>query len=348
MAEPVRIAVAGYGLVGRRHAQIVLDRPELALAAVVEPDGAARAAAAATGAAVVESLDALFDGPPVDGVILATPTLQHADQGLACIARGLPVLIEKPIAATAAEGRALAHAGRDAGVPILVGHHRRHNGTVRAAKAALDRGDIGAVRAVQATCWVYKPDRYFAAAPWRTRKGAGPVSVNLVHDADLLRHFCGDVVLVQAQTVPARRGFENEDLAAALVTFRSGALATLSVSDAIAAPWSWELTARENPAYPATPESCYLIGGSEGALSLPDLRVWRHTGAPDWWTPISATTLIAGQSDPLVEQALHFARVIRGEEAPAVPAEAGLAALEVVEAVETSARTGAAVDIGPG
>ena len=139
----------------------------------------------------------------------------------------------------------------------------RHNGMVKAAKAALDVGLIGRVRAVQATCWFYKPDYYFDAAPWRTRKGAGPISVNLVHDVDLLRHFCGEVRSVRAVSVPSARGFENEDLATAILTFEDGAVATISVSDSIVAPWSWELTARENPAYPATNESCYLIGGTE-------------------------------------------------------------------------------------
>ncbi len=68
------------------------------------------------------------------------------------------------------------------------------------------------------------------------------------------------------------RGNPIEETAAILLSFANGALGTFSVSDTTAAPWSWELTARENPAYPATGQACYMIGGTEGALELPGLR----------------------------------------------------------------------------
>jgi len=347
MTDIARIAVVGFGLIGKRHARILCDLPSHALAAVVDPDAHSRAEAAALGAPVHASLEEMFAADTPDGVILATPTPLHLEQGLACIAARCPVLIEKPIAVTSDAAHQLIEAAAAADVALLVGHHRRHNGMVAAAKAAIARGDIGEVRAVQTTCWFYKPDHYFAAAPWRTKKGAGPISVNLVHDVDLMRHFCGEVRRVQAVAAPSLRGFENEDVATAILTFRSGAVATISVSDSIVAPWSWELTSRENPTYPATNESCYLIGGSEGALSLPDLRVWRHGDVPDWWTPISATSLICDTTDPLIAQLNHFARVIKEGEAPLVSGLEGTRSLEVVEAVDLAARTGRAVDLTP-
>jgi len=345
MPNETRIAVVGFGLIGRRHAEVLRRSPGLALAAVVDPDEASRAAAAQLGCQVFATLDDLFEKGSQDGVVLATPTPMHLEQGLACIAKRCPILIEKPIAVTSAEAEILTLAAEKAGVPLLVGHHRRHNGMVRAAKAALQSGAIGAVRAVQATCWFYKPDHYFDVAPWRTRKGAGPISVNLVHDVDLLRHFCGEVRSVQAIAVPSARGFENEDLATAILTFERGCVATISVSDSIVAPWSWELTARENPTYPATNQSCYLIGGSEGGLSLPDLRVWQHEQTQDWWTPISAKTLTCSFEDPLVTQMQHFAAVIGGEQHPLVSGVQGMRSLEVVEAIATSAETGGAVSL---
>ncbi len=343
MSDTTRIAVVGFGLIGRRHAEVLRRSPGVSLSAVVDPDENSRNAAAKLGAQVFASLDELFETEKPNGVVLATPTPMHLEQGLACITQGCPILIEKPIAVTSSEARLLTDAAETAGVPLLVGHHRRHNGMVKAAKAVLDSGAIGTVRAVQTTCWFYKPDHYFDAAPWRTRKGAGPISVNLVHDVDLLRHFCGEVRSVRAVAVPSARGFENEDLATAILTFEGDAVATISVSDSIVAPWSWELTARENPAYPATNESCYLIGGSEGGLSLPDLRVWRHEAMPDWWTPISATSLTCGAEDPLVTQMNHFVEVIGGRKKPLVSGLQGMRSLEVVEAIATSAEAGVEV-----
>ena len=340
MIQQTRIALVGFGLIGRRHAETIRRAPDLSLAAIVEPSEVGREASKEIGAPVYASLHEMLDSETPDGVVLATPTPLHLEQGLACIAADCPILIEKPIAVTAQDARQLTDAADVVGVPLLVGHHRRYNGMVQAAKEALDGGAVGDIRAIQATCWFYKPDHYFEVAPWRTQKGAGPISVNLVHDVDLLRHFCGDVKKVQAIACPSLRGFENEDLATAVLQFHSGTIATISVSDSIVSPWSWELTARENPAYPAIAESCYLIGGSQGGMSLPDLRVWQHGEKPDWWTPISAKTLTCKMDDPLDVQMAHFAAVINGEEKPLVSGDEGLKSLEVVEAVALSSATG--------
>jgi predicted dehydrogenase len=345
MAQRTRIAVIGFGLIGRRHAEVIRRSPEMELSAIVDPIEDSRNAVEKLKTQTYADLSEMIATNRPDGIVLATPTPLHIDQGLRCIDAGIPLLIEKPIAVTSQDARVLTDAAEAAGLPLLVGHHRRHNGMVQAAKAVIANGDIGDVRAVQGTCWFYKPDYYFEAAPWRTKKGAGPISVNLVHDVDLLRHFCGDVESAQAVSTPSRRGFENEDLATAILRFTSGAIATISVSDSIVAPWSWELTARENPSYPPTSESCYLIGGSEGGMSLPDLRVWRHEETRDWWTPISATSLKYGKEDPLSIQMTHFARVIAGEEAPLVSGIEGLKSLEVVEAIALSSETGRAVAI---
>lgn len=345
MKKPTRIALVGFGLIGRRHAEVIRRSPDLSLAAIVDPSDAGYVAALELGVPVFRVLEEMLSSAKPDGVVLATPTPLHLEQGLACVDAGCPVLIEKPIAVTSSDARKLTERADAARVPLLVGHHRRYNGMVRAAKAALMDGVVGDIRAVQATCWFYKPDYYFDVAPWRTQRGAGPISVNLVHDVDLLRHFCGDVDTVQAIAVPSRRGFENEDLATAVLRFKSGAIATISVSDSIVAPWSWELTARENPAYPATAESCYLIGGSEGGMSLPDLRVWQHAQEPDWWTPISAQNLTCKMDDPLAVQMAHFAEVIAGREQPLVSGVEGLKSLEVVEAVALSSATGREIEI---
>ena len=353
MSKPVKIAVVGFGLIGRRHAEVIRCAPEIALAAIVEPSKQGQKDAikfgARLGAPVYSDLQEMIDAEipnGLDGIVLATPTPLHLEQGLICIDAGCPLLIEKPIAVTTNDARLLTEKADRAGVALLVGHHRRYNGMVRAAKAAIDDGMIGTIRAVQATCWFYKPDHYFEAAPWRTKQGAGPISVNLVHDVDLLRHFCGDVETVQAVATPSQRGFENEDLATAVLRFKSGTIATISVSDSIVAPWSWELTARENPAYPATAESCYLIGGSKGGMSLPDLRVWHHDAKPDWWTPISACNLTYATQDPLIVQMAHFARAIKGHEAPLVCGVQGMKTLEVIEAIAVSAASGQEIKIG--
>ena len=341
MAERIRLGLAGYGAIGRQHAAAARAVPGVDLVAVAEPSGAGP-----DGVPVHPDLGPMLDAGGLDGVILATPTAQHVDGALDCVDRGLPVLVEKPVGATADEARRLVETAEAAGVPVLVGHHRRHNPLIHAAKDAIARGAIGRVRAVQSTCWFYKPDPYFAAAPWRTKPGGGPIAQNLVHDIDLLRHLVGEIAAVQATLRPAVRGFEVEDIAAAVLEFADGAIGTVTVSDAVAAPWSWELTSGENRAYPDVPESCYLIGGSEGSLSVPDLRLWRHEDGPDWMTPIGATSLITGRAEPLVAQIANFADVIRGRAEPVAPGREGLKTIEVLEAIRASAAGGGRVAVG--
>jgi predicted dehydrogenase len=282
-----------------------------------------------------------------DGVILATPTPLHVEQGLACVAQGCAVLVEKPLATRVVDALELTREAARRDVPILVGHHRRHNPLIQEAARLLQAGEIGEIRAIQATCWFYKPDDYFDAAPWRKQTGAGPISVNLVHDVDLIRSFCGEVTRVHAQASPSRRGYENEDVAVALLTFENGAIGTITVSDAIVAPWSWELTSAEYPIYPVTDRSCYLIGGSEGSLSVPDLAVWKHVGKKSWWSPMEATMAEFNASDPLRNQIDHFADVVCGNTLPLVSGEEGLRSLQVVEAIQTSVNTGETVHIAP-
>ena len=341
----VRIAVIGSGLVGRRHVDAIAAATGATLAAIVEPVPEGREYAAGRGVPWFGDLGSLIDARVCDAAILATPTPLHADQAMSCIEAGVPVLIEKPIADASAAARVIVEASEAAGVPIAVGHHRRHNPIIAFAKDTIEEGTLGSVRAVQATCWLRKPDGYFAEAPWRTKRGAGPISVNLVHDIDLLRYLVGEVAEVRAQAAPSARGHENEDVAAAVLSFANGAVGTISVSDAIAAPWSWEHTAGEYPVYPRTSESCYLIGGTRGSLSVPDLTLWRHEEDAGWWSPITATRSPRASVDPLVAQVEQFASVVRGEVEPLVSGREGLRTLEVIEAIQRSAGTGEVVSL---
>ena len=340
----VRIAVAGAGLIGRRHAQAVSVAEGVALGSIVDPGDVGAEVAKLHGVQHYRSLADMIAKDRPDGVILATPNQIHVENALDCIAAGLPALVEKPLATDLDGAARIVAAGKANNVPLLTGHHRRHNPLIARAKEVIDAGDLGQITAVQATTWFYKPEDYFDVE-WRRKKGAGPVYLNLIHDIDLMRHLCGEVVAVHAMESNAVRGNEVEETAVILLKFASGALGTVNVSDTIVAPWSWELSARENPDYPATSEDCYLIGGTHGSISLPNLAVWSNRGTRSWWEPISSTKLIFDFEDPLIRQARQFAAVIRGDEAPLVSAEEGLKNQKVIEAVKTSAANGVTVSL---
>ncbi len=344
MSASLKLAIAGLGLVGQRHAKAIEQLERAKLCAIIDPllnkEGLQK-----FGAAHYQTLEQAINAETLDGIILATPTGLHVEQAQLCVDHNIPILIEKPIAVSSKEAAPLIKTAKAKSVPILVGHHRRHNPINQMAHQIIQEGGIGIPRAAHIQCWFYKPSPYFDEAQWRKQKGAGPISVNLVHDVDLIRYFYGEIVSVQAQAAPSKRGDENEDVAVAILNFENGALGTITVSDSIASPWSWELTSGEYPIYPKTSENCYLLGGSEGSLSIPDLRLWHHEKEPDWWSSICTKRTPCENSDPLVNQMRHFCDVIMGEAEPLVSGEEGLKTLAVIEAIQQAANTGNSVNI---
>ena len=216
---------------------------------------------------------------------------------------------------------------------------------IQKARSIVDSGRLGRVLSVHGTCWFLKPDEYFEPA-WRRQKGAGPVFLNLIHDVDNFRYLCGDVVSVQSFESNAVRQNPVEETSVIALRFASGALGTINVSDAIVAPWSWELTSGENRSYPHTGETCYYLGGTSGSLTVPYLDVWTNPGRPGWWQPISAERMGYDAADPLAAQIGNFCRVIRGIEAPVVSGREGLGTLRVILAVKEAAASGQRVDLG--
>lgn len=169
-------------------------------------------------------------------------------------------------------------------------------------------------------------------------------NVPVVADLDTLA-ACSDGVILAVPN--AIRGAAAEEVSVAILRFASGALGTVNLSDVSLGPWSWELTAGENPAYPATDQSSYVIGGCEGSLALPNLTPWRQSNGPDWWAPMTNTAVPSGSADPLEAQIVHFAAVIGATAKPLVSGADGLRAVRVIEAIKAAALNGSAVSIAP-
>jgi predicted dehydrogenase len=345
--DPVRIAVAGAGLIGRRHVEEIDASADAELGAIVDPGPAAPELAEKYGVALYPSLAELFAAANPDGVVLATPNQMHVDGGLECVAAGVPVVVEKPIGDTVAGARRLVEAGEKAGVPVLTGHHRNYSPIMATAREIVRSGRLGRIVAVTGTALFYKPDDYFDVGDgWRRRPGGGPVLLNLIHEVNNLISLVGRIVRVQAVTSNVTRGFPVEDTAAMVFTFENGVLGTFLLSDTAASPRSWEQTSQENTSYATYPdEDCYHVAGTTGSLSVPTMLLRTYPGTRSWWEPFDEATVELQRSDPLANQISHFADVIRGAAQPICSGRDGLATLQVVDAVIESARTGAPVDL---
>src|SRR5919109_1834867 len=330
-----RIAVAGAGYIGLAHIAALRASPTCELSAIVDPSPAANA--------TFSSIGELLEKDRPDGIVLATPNQLHVPQALQCIEAGLPTLVEKPIAATVAEGEKLLREIEERRAKVLVGHHRAHSPIMAKAKQVVDSGVLGRLVAVMGSATFYKPERYFAEGPWRKEPGGGPILLNMIHEVHNLRMLCGEIVAVQAIASHAARNFPVEDTVAISLRFANGVLGSFMLSDTAACPRSWEQTSQENKAYPSyDDEDCYVIAGTNGSLSVPTLRLKKYQRPEErsWWKPFQVGVVPMERADPIARQMEHFGAVVRGEAKPLVTARDGLANLRVTEAIAAAAKSG--------
>ena len=344
MSSKMPVVVFGAGAIGRMHIERIMTDTQVSLAGIADPSEGARSLAAQLNVPWSADPLALLSQTHAEAAIVATPNGTHADLGVACLAAKLPVLVEKPIADTLESARRLCAASQTTGTPVLVGHQRRHNPLLQRARDIVRSGALGrpVVANVMAT-WL-KPDSYFET-PWRREPGGGPVLINMIHDIDLLRFLLGEVVSVQAECSNAVRGFAVEDTAAAVLRFECGALATLVTSDAVAAPWNWDLAAAEAVHYAKQDVDSIFVSGTEASLTLPQLQLFRYRGARGWHEELTQERTPVHQADPYVRQLAHLRAVVEGREAPICSAEDGMRTLEAVLAVHQAARQGHAVQL---
>ncbi|MEO8543326.1 MAG: Gfo/Idh/MocA family oxidoreductase [Burkholderiaceae bacterium] len=348
--KPIRLAIVGAGYIGQAHLQVALKSPDCVVSAIVDPAPQAATLAASAGVAHFSSIaEMLAQDKPV-AVILATPNQLHHEHALQCMEAGLAILLEKPIASTVADAQLIVQAVDKAGARLLIGHHRAHSPIMTKVREVIASGVLGRLVAVTGSATFFKPEHYFADAPWRREAGAGPILLNMIHEVHNLRMMCGEITAVQAFASHAARGFPVEDTVSINLRFANGALGSFMLSDCAASARSWEQTSQENKAYPSyADEDCYVISGSNGSLSIPTMRLKTYPRPQDrsWWKPFDVGMVDLVRDDPLKHQLAHFCALARGQAEPLVSAYDGMTNLRITEAIATAAASGTTVQIAP-
>ncbi|HZM33087.1 MAG TPA: Gfo/Idh/MocA family oxidoreductase [Burkholderiales bacterium] len=333
------VVVIGAGVIGRTHIDRALRHGEVSLAGIADPAPGARVLAEAAGVAWDADFEALLGRVKPAAAVVATPNATHAEIAVRCIGRGVAPLVEKPIAHDLAGARRIRDAGAASGVPVLVGHQRRHNRAARRARKIIAAGELGRpVCATVLATWL-KPDAYFEAS-WRREPGGGPILINLIHDLDLMRFLFGEIDSVQAFVSSAVRGHAVEDSAAVIARFANGALATFTVSDTATAPWNYDLASGEAERFPRQDVDAYFVSGTEGSLTLPRLERWSYRERRGWEDPIVRERAALHAACPYAEQLRHLRALVEGREAPVCSADDALGTLAAAMAVHEAARSG--------
>jgi predicted dehydrogenase len=337
----LKLVVVGPGLIGKTHIQLIQGNPMCKLTALVAPDKPKHYEYAnSLSVPVYHSLNECLRSHQVDGVILASPNLFHAEQALQCVKAGVAVLVEKPFTDTVSDGQQVLALAEETGAKVLVGHHRAHSPILAQARKAINEGRLGRLVSVMGSAQFHKPTHYFEAGPWRKEPGGGPILINLIHEIGNMRSLCGEIGAVSAVSSSRIRDFKVEDTVGINLVFHNGVIGTFLLSDTAATAASWEQTSGENPNYAhSAADDCYTVCGTRGSLCVPTLRLVSYADGvdPSWWNPFVEENLEVERLDPLQCQLEHFLDVINGRSVPLVSARDGLRNLQIIEAVRESA-----------
>lgn len=214
LIAPLRLAVIGAGHLGRFHALIASRLPQIELVAVVDPLAEARNRVAAE-AGVPAVADYRDVADQIEAAVVATPTHSHHAIGCDLLARGVALLVEKPLAASTVDADELVRLAESAGVPLQVGHVERFNPALGAVEAELN--DPKYIEATRLSSYSFRST------------DIGVVLDLMIHDLDVVLALArSPVARVQALGISMLGG--HEDMATARLTFASGCVAQLTAS----------------------------------------------------------------------------------------------------------------------
>jgi UDP-N-acetyl-2-amino-2-deoxyglucuronate dehydrogenase len=353
MSGPFRVGIVGCGNISDNHFQSYSSLADVEVIGVCDVDLArAREFASDRGIAhAVGSVQELI-ALGIDALSVCTPHPTHEAVVTKAAEAGVHVLCEKPIATDVASAERMVQAAEHNDVTLGVVFQRRFWPGAQALRAAIDDGRLGQPMLGHCQVLLHRGTDYYDAAEWRgtwAADGGGVLMTQAIHNIDLLQWFMGDPVEVSAKAGAFVLGdsIEVEDTAAALITFASGAIATLAATVAASPNLGTRI----------------IVTGSNGAT----VNVTEYPEGSDavndlWAVPgeeRAGTVFADGLSGdiPVAEvnarllplhklQVADFVDAVRTRRAPAVSGQEAMKSLQIVAAIYESARTGLPVKIG--
>ncbi|MGH2559810.1 MAG: Gfo/Idh/MocA family protein [Thermomicrobiales bacterium] len=331
----LRIGVVGVGYMGQRFARLAVQHPLADLAGVADVNEAvAGEVAAGFGVPAYGSAAALVEAGRLDALVVATIEDAHVEPCLAALERGIPVLVEKPLASTEEDALAILAAAALRGTPLMVGHVLRFDARYAGMSQAVVNGEIG-------TPLTFAARRLNGVGAQNRLKGRCSLPIFLgVHDYDVVRWALGSevtaVTAVSKHGHLSGMGYQVEDANIAVLTLDNGAVGFVELG--------WVLP----PGHPSGFDQRFEVTGTAGQVTV-DGAYSGFTVVNDVRTRWPETT-IAAEIDGAVRGSLereldHFVTSILAEREPSVTGRDGLIAVRIALAVDEAARTGQAIQL---
>ena len=345
----VRVALIGYGLAGAAfHAPFISITPGLRLVSVVTANAerAERARRDHADVRVVDAADRLWEAPEEhDLVVVASPNRTHVPLAAAALGAGLHVVVDKPLAPRAADGRRLLELAEQGGLLLTVFHNRRWDGDFLTLRRLIAEGALGEVWRFESRFERWRPE--VSAAAWRERgdpEEAGGVLFDLgSHLVDQALALFGPVARVYGETDRRRAGAAVDDDAFIALAHRSGVRSHL---------WATQAAAQAGPRMRVLGSSAGYVKHGLDVQEEP-LRAGVRPGGRDWGTEDAARWGVLGTVEALEpvetergDYGAFYAGVVaalRGGGPPPVPAREAVMVLEILEAARASAESGSHV-----
>lgn len=234
--DPVRWGIVGYGWVARDYMAPGIREAGHRLVAVCDPSPESREAAASEGARTHSDLASFIADPEIEAVYVATPNHLHRDAVEALARAGLPVLCEKPMAASLADAEAMLDAVEAGAIFYGTAFDQRHHPAHRTIRARIAAGDLGTVTAVRIVyaCWLGRDWSAAGQPNWRidaVQAGGGALIDLAPHGIDLVDFLLGEPIAdIAALTQSRAQDYAVDDGALLIGRTEAGALASLHVA----------------------------------------------------------------------------------------------------------------------
>ena len=331
----MNFGLIGCGAIARFHADAIGLTEDAVLAGVADArQDAAKSFAETYQIRAYESVEDLLSSPDIDAVCICTPSGLHAPLAIQAAEHGKHMVIEKPMALTVASAEEITAACEKNHVTAAIVSQLRFSPDVQCVRSLVQSGEMGQIISANLEMKYFRSDEYYAASNWRgtwKMDGGGALMNQGIHGVDSMSFIMGGVKSVSGQIKTLVKKIEVEDTAVAALEFCNGALGTLTASVATAPGYPRTLTISSTKGTLVLEEqhiqSCDIAG-----VSLPQQRAQQHNFGSSNPTDIP----VEGH----VQQITDFIAAVREQRDPFVSLAEGKKAIEIIEGIYTSSRTG--------